>query len=248
MRSLILIASLVVCAALDAQVAVVNGASFRKEQPVATGSWASAFGTFANVAETGAAALPLPKTLGGVTVSIDGVEAPLNYVSAGQINFLVPSAVAAGMRTVQVKTGFATMNGSMWVMSAAPGIFPKDTATPPRGAIQNENGTENTSSNPAPRGKAITIYATGAGALASAYEDGTAAPGDPSLVRTRSTPTVYIAGVEAEVQFSGYAPGFANLWQINAYVPDKTFISGKVAVQVFMDSVDSNEVTVFVAQ
>jgi uncharacterized protein (TIGR03437 family) len=247
MRSLILIAGLAVCAALDAQVAVVNGASFRKEQPLAPGSWASAFGTFANVAETSAASLPLPKTLGGVTVSIDGIDAPLNYVSSGQINFLVPSGLAAGMRAIEVKTASGTISGSMWVMSAAPGIFPKDTATPPRGAIQNEDGAENSSSSPAQRGKAITIYATGPGALKEAYEDGSAAPGNP-LVNTRSTPQVYIGGVEAVVQFSGYAPGFANLWQINAYVPDKTFITGKVTVQVFIDGVDSNEVTAFVAQ
>jgi uncharacterized protein (TIGR03437 family) len=247
MRSLILIASLTFCATLQAQVAVVNGASFRKDQPVAPGSLASAFGTFTGVMATSASSLPLPATLAGVSVTVEGVTAPLLYVSDSQINFVVPSQSAAGMRVIEVKTAAGAKNGTFWVTQSAPGIFKKDSATPAKGAILNQDSSENSASIPAQRGQVISIYATGPGALNSAVQDGTGAPQSP-LAMTAITPRVYIGGVETTVQFSGLAPGFASLWQVNAYVPQQSFISGKIPVQVFMNGVDSNEVTVFVSQ
>jgi uncharacterized protein (TIGR03437 family) len=227
----------------------VNGASFRSDQPVTQGSWVSAKGTFSGVSDTIAPGYPLPKTLGGVTVSVDGVDAPIYFVSASQINFLIPYQTAAGLRNVQVKTGSGTVNGKVRVISAAPGLFIKDTSqqVPPKGAILNEDSSENTSSNLARRGRVISIYATGPGALDQTLEDGAAAPSQEPFARTKSTPQVYIGNVLAQIQFSGLAPTFAGLWQINAVVPDQPFVTGRVPVQVFMDGVDSNEVAVFVA-
>src|SRR5262245_36604023 len=104
MRVLLGCALFVVCTVLEAQVTVINGASFRPEQPVSAGAWASAFGAFTGVTQTTATVAPIPKTLGGVTVTVDGVDAPVYFVSSGQINFLIPFQVAAGVRQVQVKT------------------------------------------------------------------------------------------------------------------------------------------------
>jgi uncharacterized protein (TIGR03437 family) len=249
MRVLSICAMFVVCSALQAQVTVINGASFRREQPITGGSWASAFGTFTGVTSTTATVSPLPKNLGGVTVSVDGTEAPVYFVSAGQINFLIPGSVAPGIRPVEVKTAGATVTGSVRVISSGPGLFVKDATTqlPPKGAILNQDSTENTSSNLARRGQVIQIYGTGPGALDGTIADGAPAPSSP-LVRTKSRPQVFIGGVEAQVDFSGMAPQLAGVWQINAFIPDRPFISGRVPVIVFMDGVDSNEVTIFVAQ
>lgn len=230
-----------------AQVTITNGASFRTDQPVTGGSWATAFGSFAGVATSTASTLPITKTLAGVTVTVDGVEAPVHFVSSTQINFLVPYSATPGLRPVVIRAGGATVNGNLRIITAAPGLFIKDTQTPPRGAILNQDDSENTQANPARRGQAISIYATGPGALNSVIADGAGAPADP-LATTRSTPQVYIGGVPATVQFSGLAPGFAGLWQINAFVPERNFIAGRVPVQVFIDGVDSNEVSIFVAQ
>jgi uncharacterized protein (TIGR03437 family) len=125
-------------------------------------------------------------------------------------------------------------------------LFVKSTETPPKGAILNQDGaTENTSSAPTRRGDVISIYGTGPGALSRQPPDG-AAPGADPVVTTRSTPQVFIGGVQAQVQFSGLNALAPGLWQINATVPNLPFITGRVAVRVFMDGVDSNEVTVFV--
>jgi uncharacterized protein (TIGR03437 family) len=249
LRILAALASFSICSVLQAQVTVINGASFRLEQPVSAGSWASAFGSFSGVSTTVGTVFPIPKTLGGVTVTVDGSEAPVYFVSSGQINFLIPAAVAPGIRPVQVRTPSATVNGSVRVITSGPGLFVKDASTdrPPKGAILNQDSTENTSSNLARRGQVIQIYGTGPGRPSAPIADGALSPASP-LVRTLSTPQVFIAGVEAEVQFSGMAPDLVGVWQINAFVPDRPFISGRVPVVVFMDGVDSNEVTIFVAQ
>ena len=70
--------------------AVVNGASFAAGAPVAPGSIASIFGS--NLASTSAAVagVPLPTLLADAKVSLNGVAAPLFFVSPGQINFQVP--------------------------------------------------------------------------------------------------------------------------------------------------------------
>jgi uncharacterized protein (TIGR03437 family) len=234
------------CGGLSAQVAIVNNASFRGDQPVAAGSWVAAFGTFAGVSATTATAFPLPKALGGVKVTVAGVDSALYDVRSSQLTFLIPYSVAPGLQPVSIATASGTVTGTVRVISTAPGLFTKDTQVPPKGAIRNQDGaTENSSSAPAKRGEIISIYATGPGALSSAVQDG-AAPGATPLVNTKSTPQVYIGGVEAQVQFSGLNPDAPGLWQINAFVPAQSFVTGRVPVKVFMDGVDSNEVYVFV--
>ena len=222
-------------------VVVVNGASFRPE--VSAGSWATAAGAFGTVANTTATAFPIPTTLNGVSVTVDSVPAPVYFVSANQINCLVPYAVAPGVRPVQVKTAASSFTGVVKVLSAAPGVFVQDTAAPPKGAILNQNNSLNSSSSPARRGEVIQIFGTGPGAVSAAPGDG--APVS-QLVTTKSTPQVFIGGIEATVQFSGLTSGQTGLWQVNAVIPNQTFLTGRVPVQVFIDGVDSNEVTVVV--
>lgn len=227
--------------------AIVNGASFRAEQPMAAGSWASAFGSFANVGNTQNSVIPLPTTLGGVSITVDGTPAPINFVSASQINFLIPGRVAPGVRPVVINTGSATVTGSVRVVAAAPGIFVQDAAVPPLAAVLNQDGSPNTQNRPAIRGQAISIFATGQGALSANVADGAAAPSNPPASSTL-TPQVFIGGVPVTVEFSGLAPGFAGLWQINVRIPSQSFLFGRLPVLVFMNGVDSNEVAIYVAQ
>jgi uncharacterized protein (TIGR03437 family) len=230
----------------------VNAASFRTDQPVAAGSWLAVFpfpaGTsFANVGTVSATSLPLPTSLGGVTVTVGGTAAPLNYVSASQINLLIPLNTAAGVQPIVVNGPAGSVSGSVRIINAAPGLFTKDSATPPQGAINNQDQSENNANRPAIRGQVITIYATGAGAFNQQMNIGAAAPANPP-VTTVSTPEVYIAGVPATpVSFSGLTPTLAGLWQINVTVPNLPFLSGHLPVVVFMDGVDSNEVGLYVA-
>jgi uncharacterized protein (TIGR03437 family) len=58
---------------------------------------------------------------------------------------------------------------------------------------------------------------------------------------------VFISVDEAEVTFSGLSPQFPGLWQVNAAVPDRPYISGQVPVVVTIDGVPSNQVSFWVA-
>ncbi|MEO8100184.1 MAG: IPT/TIG domain-containing protein [Acidobacteriota bacterium] len=243
MAQKLLLSVLVLCGTLSAQItSIENGASFRPA--ISAGSWATLKGTFAGVTQT-IGVIPVGTNLAGVTVTVAGVAAPVYFVSTGQINFIVPAGTAAGLQPIQVKAGSATYDSTIRIISAAPGIFFQDTATPPKGAVLNQNSTLNTSTNVALRGEFVQIYATGPGTFKNAITDGAGAPGNP-LNTTLSTPQVYIGGVLTEVQFTGLAPGFPALWQVNAKVPSQTFITGRVPVVITMDGVDSNEVTIFV--
>src|SRR5215472_195431 len=85
---------------------VLNGASFDKTMPVTPGSLISIFGT--NLAATTAAAdtIPLSTQLGNVSVTVNGVAAPLNIVVHGdsfdQINAQLPWSVQPGMAQIVV--------------------------------------------------------------------------------------------------------------------------------------------------
>jgi uncharacterized protein (TIGR03437 family) len=100
---------------------------------VAAESIASYYGSnLANTSEQ-AASLPLPTTLGGISVQVQdsaGVTraAPLFYASPGQINFEIPAGTALGQAIVNVvdtgnsKRGSTTAN----VQSVAPALFTAD--------------------------------------------------------------------------------------------------------------------------
>jgi uncharacterized protein (TIGR03437 family) len=243
----LLLSLLLICAGLHAQFAIVNGASFRTDQPLSPGAWATATGTFTGVTTATAPGFPLPKTLGQVKVTVDNIDAPVYYVSSTQVNFLIPYAVTPGLRAVKITSASGTVNGTVRVISTTPGIFVLDrSVTPPTGAIINQDGfTVNTSANPAKRGDIVSIYGTGPGDLTSVPDDG-AAPGYNPLRRTVRDPQVFINGVEAKVVYSGLNSDAAGLWQINVTIPNLAFVTGRVPVQVFMDGVDSNEVSLFV--
>ncbi len=248
-RTLLGILLLTLAATVSAQVTVVSSASFRQNQPLAAGSIASAFGTFAGVAVASATAVPLPKTLSGVQILVGATQCPLFYVSASQINFQLPSSLAAGAHTIRVVTGSGEYTGGIMVMRTAPGLFTFfNTGDPPRAAALNQDGvTVNSADAPEARGRVVTLFATGPGPLTQAVTDGDATPVG-TLIRSAIDPIVYIAGVQAAVDFSGLTPTAVGLWQINVRIPEQSFVRGRVPVQVFMDGVDSNEVSIFVTQ
>jgi uncharacterized protein (TIGR03437 family) len=188
----------------------VNSASFAGGAPMAPGSLASFFGTFTNAGTATAQSFPLPKSLGNVEVLVNGVAAPLLYVSPTQINFQVPSRLETPVQVLaEVKVGGGTVGrGQITSLAGGPGLF----------VAVNLNNQPIAAGTPLRRGEAFVIYATGHGELSAALDDGQPAPANP-LITTKDKPRVTIGGVEAEVLFSGLTPGLAGLWQINAVVP-----------------------------
>jgi uncharacterized protein (TIGR03437 family) len=182
----------------------VNAASFAAGKPVAPGSLVSVFGKFTGASTGQAQSYPLPRKIGETEVLVDGKAAPLFYASAGQINFQLPAGTAPGQYVAEVRVGGQTVTRTtVTVIPSAPGLF----------AAANADGRINSVANPAKRGDTLTIYGTGQGTVTPAVEDGAAAGG--ALSSSLVTPLVFLAGKQMPVQFTGLAPGFAGLWQIN---------------------------------
>ena len=109
--------------------ATVSAATYFLNSPLAPDSIASAFGVNMSNATAVAATIPLPTTLAEAQVRVRdsaGVErdAPLFFVSPGQINFLIPAPTALGAATVNVRLQNTTIaTGPINVARTGPGLF-----------------------------------------------------------------------------------------------------------------------------
>jgi uncharacterized protein (TIGR03437 family) len=161
---------------------------------------------------TAAAATPsngfYPTTFNGVQVQINGMNMPLLYVSANQINAVVPMEVATGAgATVRVINGAAVSPAyPVWIVPEAPQAFP---------TVLNRDGTVNSQSNPAHSGSVITFYATGWQSDFSPLADGQVATAAQAIFSGNYC--VAIQGVSsATVLYAGDAPGIvAGVSQFN---------------------------------
>lgn len=228
---------------------MVNAASFLDAGAV-PGMIVSLLGT--NLGPTvGVAAAPnaagiYDRQLSNVKVLFDTFEAPILFISATQINAVVPYLVAPRLTTrVVVEVNGVRSNGlDLRVATAAPGIFLVSAAG--QGAILNQDNTLNGAANPAARDSIISIYATGEGQ--------TNPPGVDGAIPGRSTPLkqpsqrvrVRIGGQEAEVLYAGSAPlAVSGLMQVNAKIPAGVSPGSAVQIEVLVgDTVSASGVTV----
>jgi uncharacterized protein (TIGR03437 family) len=243
------LALLVLGLPLHAQVAIVNAASFQPNFPVSPGSLASAFAlpgtSFTGATEAIAGEIPLPATLGGVQIEVDGTASPLIYASAAQVNFQIPSATTPGRHPVRVTVnGTQVATGNIDVIATGPGLFVLDTTNPAQpGAVVNADGSINGADNPAAAGDTVLVYGTGLGPLDTPVPDGQAPTG---IVSGTAETKVLFTSEEATVVFSGLAPNFVGLWQLNVTIPDESFITGPVPVVVIQGGISTNAVTIWV--
>jgi uncharacterized protein (TIGR03437 family) len=224
--------------------AVVNGASF-VGGGIVPGEMATLFGTNLTSASgiNLTSGLPLPSAFAKASVNINGAPAPLfavdNLNGQQQINFEVPWGVASGpnaMITV-MNSGATSPVVSVPVLAAQPGIFSYSVGGNSFGAILHANFQLADTAHPAKPGDTVLIYCTGLGAVTSAPADGAVGNGQPTI----AMPTVTMGGMNAIVSFSGLAPGFVGLYQINAEVP-AALKAGNQAVLVDVAAVSSNSV------
>jgi uncharacterized protein (TIGR03437 family) len=201
--------------------AVANSASFTSSA-IAPGELITIFGNSIGPAVPLGAVLESSRvatSLRGLTVGFDGVLAPLLYAATGQINAVVPFAVAGKSTTLmQVsEPGGATFSVTLPVSAAAPAVFV--IGANGQGAILNGDFSVNGPANPAARGSWIAMYATGSGLLNPAVADGTIVSA-ANLPLSAASISVTIGGAPAAVDYQGAAPGFvAGVMQIDAQVP-----------------------------
>ncbi len=106
--------------------AEVPGGSYTPGLPAAPDSIATIKGQ--NIAPTqniSSGSLTMPLQLSGISVSINGLLAPLYAILPSQINFVVPSSIGSGFYTVNVQdaTGDVIASGPIWVNAVSPALF-----------------------------------------------------------------------------------------------------------------------------
>jgi uncharacterized protein (TIGR03437 family) len=102
-------------------------------------------------------------------------------------------------------------------------------------------------SRPAQRGEYISIYCTGLGGVTHEPATGALAGGDPLSLTLASPVTVSIGGVSAPALFSGLAPGYFGLYQVNVQVPANSPIGPAVPLTISIGGKASNQTSIAVA-
>jgi uncharacterized protein (TIGR03437 family) len=205
-------------------IAAVGNAASYDQTAISPGELISIFGT--NLGPVGAVGGQLDDTgklgttLSGTQVLVDGLPAPLILTSQNQVNGVVPFGVSSSNAQVQILyQDQISASFPVPVQPATPALFSADSSGSGQALAINQDGTLNSSDNPADRNSVVVLYATGAGLTSPAAQDGALAdqtqPLQPLLPLT-----VEIGGVPADVQYAGSAPGIVEgFFQINALVP-----------------------------
>jgi uncharacterized protein (TIGR03437 family) len=172
---------------------------------------------------------PFPTTLGNTQVLLNdtaaGAALPLVYVSNGQVTAQIPPNLPMLNTSYQmlVKVGNSPAAYSVGIpvnaTAATPAIFTESQSGQGQGAILNVNYQLVDSSHPVSAGDAIQIFCTGLGAVSPSVPAGQPAS-LTTLSYTVNKVTATIGGLPATVFFQGLAPGYAGLYQVNAYVPN----------------------------
>lgn len=182
------------------------------------------------------AAPPLPASLGGLQLLMDGTPLPLLSVAPAQVCFQLPWDTAIGPHNLMAVT-----NSDPRFQTTATLPFPTYFAVranfqhlgqpyaasvslePYALAVHQEFDGLVTRANAAHPGEILHFYMTGLGPVSPPVATGAAAPANPLAVITSSFSCQFTAVgnsvVTAPVLFAGLAPGTAGYYQVDVLVP-----------------------------
>jgi uncharacterized protein (TIGR03437 family) len=221
---------------------LVNAAAAAQAVPqfAAPGAWVSIYGSGLN----------------GAQFFLGNQPMPLSYSGAAQANVLIPQALNPNASyPLTIRRG-ATVSAPVPIAltAAQPAIYTRDFSGSGQG-IAEIAGTSllaapaGSGARPAQRGSDyLAIFATGLGSVTGANgepppPDGAAAP-LTTLYRVASQVTATVGGVDAPVVFAGLTPSLIGLYQVNILAPAGATAGDAVPLQIAVNSVASNTVTV----
>jgi uncharacterized protein (TIGR03437 family) len=236
---------------------VINGGSIQSAaapgNAIAPGSLAAIYGQNLAAATAQAALLPLPTSLGGVTLAVKDAagaqaNAPLIYVAPSQINFLVPDNVASGTATFAVGGGTVAQSFTATVQPVAPTLF---SMSGTGSGVAAALAVAVQAANPQLQSPVPVFQCGSMGCVSVPIALGVDQPVYVSFygtgIRNRSSlgnVTVTINGVSVPALYADAAPNYPGLDQVNVGLPLTLRGSGEVNVVLTADGKASNTVTI----
>ena len=234
--------------------AVYNAASYAPfglpNAAIARGGIFTIFGEHLGPAQTPALSFPLPSTLGGVSLSVTQNGAVTQafpiFLSASQINAIMPSTVTPGLATLRLTNQGVRSNAiTIQIANSSPGVFAISSGGFGPGVVQNFVSAANQPVNslivPAAPGQVVTIWGTGLGPVA--FPDNVA----PTAGNVSTAVTVTIGGQPAKVDYSGRTPCCAGVDQIVVTIPGNAPLGCWAPVSIKAGGVLSNTTTMAIA-
>ena len=166
--------------------------------------------------------------LSTASVLLNGVDVRPFYASDTQVNFYIPALTPLGPNaiTVSVPSGLQ-VSSTINLVAVQPGIF--------TGAVLHANTTVSALTTPVRAGDYIEIYCTGLGPTRISG----------GFSRTTLQPTVYIGATPVSAAYSGLAPGFVGLYQVDVQIP-AGLASGTLPLEITSGGTYSNTVNIAV--
>jgi len=237
-----------------APLATVSAANY-SPLSLAPSSIVVAFGSGLASATAAATSLPLPTNLEGTSVRINGVVAPLFFVSPRQINYQVPDGTSNGTATVIVTTGAGVASTStVSVEQNGPGIFSANSngsgvaaAYVARDRLNNSPDIIPLSTYDNVQKRFLTVPIEIGTSSSSLYLIlfGTGIRRTTNLASVRAT----VGGLNCDVLYAGIQQSFIGVDQINLRLPSSISTlagRGEVPIQITVDGLAANPVTISV--
>jgi uncharacterized protein (TIGR03437 family) len=214
---------------------VISTAEFGAFLDIAPGSWIDIYGSNLAASKRGWTGADFtgpnaPTSLDGVTVTIAGQPAFVNYVSPSQVNVLVPSNVPVGPAQVVVSGPTGTSDPYIVsVESAEPGLWAPSSfkvdgkqyvgayAADGKTFILPAGAVPGVLSRPARPGETIVLYGIGFGAVTPNLNAGTLVSQANALANPIE---IRFGNVPAALRYDGLAPDTTGLYQFNVVVPE----------------------------
>ena len=230
----------------------VSGAGFGLG-PQAPGSIATAFG--ANLATQSMAAAGGPTvSLGGVSVAVTdsaGVARPaqLDYVSPGQVNYLIPADTAPGLATVGITAnGNVAAAGQIAIIPVAPALFIVNSADLAAANVLRVSQNGDRTFEPiyqVDQNGGITALPIDLGSATDTVYLSLYGTGIRNLSSLSAISATISWGFSAPVTYAGPQGTYAGVDQVNVQLPKglSSFAPGTIVLQLTVDGQPSNQVT-----
>ncbi|WP_321477207.1 IPT/TIG domain-containing protein [uncultured Paludibaculum sp.] len=221
------------------------GNSFSREPALAPGGLMTIYGENLAAQSASAEGYPLPMTLGGTSVTINGQAVPLLEASPAQLKVQVPFEISPGTGNLLIAVnGLQSDVTRITIQEIAPGTLAMQDSNHAL-AVNHPTGTQNSAQTPAHPGEYVIAYMTGQGRVDSSITTGEAAPDEPLLVPVAQL-EAKVGGQPAEIASAGLVPGKAGLLQVNLKIPQ--IDPGERILEVSIGGVRSNSTVLSVGE